>query len=300
MGLAGFGASHGAQPGREDHVEHLQSHGYAVVRQVFSAADIAELAAAFDHLEEATRGYDGTYRDKNFLVVKRTDARLGSVLRMVQWPSYSDALFARYRVDHRLFELIEPMLGRDIKQIANQCMWKRPGSTESGYLFHQDARFRRPTTAYRELATSYLQTYIAIDPQRRENGCLRVYPGSHTLGLLPLHIDRAIMDGACGDDSLRACGLDPDQVVDLELDPGDVVLWTPFLIHGSHRNTSTMERRTYVNGYMTAANTDRGEWAFRDGQPCALGDPVLVQYDDLYTHAEPHYVEGAIFPYRPG
>ena len=55
-----------------------------------------------------------------------------------------------------------------------------------------------------------------------------------------------------------------------------------------------------MNGYVTAANSDRGEWAFRDGQPCPLGEPVLVQYEDLHTRPEPHYVDGAPFPYRPG
>lgn len=142
-------------------------------------------------------------------------------------------------------------------------------------------------------------TYLAIDPQTPENGCLRVYPGSHRRGLLPLNLSQGIMDGECDDRSLRDCGLDPSSVVDLCIDPGDVVLWSAFLVHGSHRNRSAADRRTYVNGYMTAANSDRGEWAFRDGKPCALGEPVLVQYDDLHSRPAPHYVDGAPFPYRP-
>ena len=52
-----------------------------------------------------------------------------------------------------------------------------------------------------------------------------------------------------------------------------------------------MDLRTYRNGYVTAANCDRGEWAFRGGKPCQLGDPVLVHYEDLHARPEPHYVE---------
>jgi hypothetical protein len=44
---------------------------------------------------------------------------------------------------------------------------------------------------------------------------------------------------------------------------------------------------------VIAENCDRGEWAFRDGEPCALGEPVLVHYDELYERPEPHYVDGA-------
>ena len=49
---------------------------------------------------------------------------------------------------------------------------------------------------------------------------------------------------------------------------------------------------------MIAGNCDRGEWAFDNGQACELGEPVLVQYEDLYKRPEPHYVDGAPNPYR--
>lgn len=288
-----------AGEGRDGHIDRFHAHGYTVIRRVFSPADIATLSAAFDRLHEQARRYRATFRQRNLLVMKRNDAQLGSVLRMVQWPSYTDAVFEQYRVDPRLFDLVAPLIGRDLKQIVNECIWKPAGSTETGYLYHQDGRFRRPASAYRELAASFVQTCLAIDPQTPDNGCLRVYPGSQTLGPLPLNLNHGIMDGECDDQSLRACGLDPARVVDLCLDPGDVVLWTSFLVHGSHRNRSATDRRTYVNGYVTAANSDRGEWAFRDGTPCALGEPVLVQYDHLYSRPEPHYVDGVPFPYRP-
>ena len=41
----------------------------------------------------------------------------------------------------------------------------------------------------------------------------------------------------------------------------------------------------------SAADCDRGEWAFRDGKPCTLGEPVLVHYDALYKRPYPHFVE---------
>ena len=52
-----------------------------------------------------------------------------------------------------------------------------------------------------------------------------------------------------------------------------------------------IDRRIYLNGYVAAADCDRGEWAFRDGKPCTLGEPVLVHYDALYKRPYPHFVE---------
>lgn len=96
--------------------------------------------------------------------------------------------------------------------------------------------------------------------------------------------------------ALEQWGLDPDRMVDILLDPGDVVMWLPHTLHASGPNRSTIDRRAYVNGYVIADNCDRGEWAFKDGAPCELGEPVLVQYEELYTRPEPHYIEGPIYP----
>jgi hypothetical protein len=93
------------------------------------------------------------------------------------------------------------------------------------------------------------------------------------------------------EERLAAAGLDPARLVDLELDPGDVALWNVYTIHGSGPNRSAGDRRFYLNGYVRAADCDRGEWAFRDGAPCPLGRPVLVHYEDLDARPEPHYLD---------
>jgi ectoine hydroxylase-related dioxygenase (phytanoyl-CoA dioxygenase family) len=142
---------------------------------------------------------------------------------------------------------------------------------------------------------SYVQTGIAIDPHRPENGAMTVLPGSHKLGELAFEKtgerNGRVMDRSLSDADLAALGLDPAATVDLCLDPGDVALWHLHTIHGSGPNLSHSERRFYLNGYVTAANCDRGEWAFRAGEPCALGEPQLVHYEDLYARPEPHYVD---------
>jgi hypothetical protein len=93
------------------------------------------------------------------------------------------------------------------------------------------------------------------------------------------------------DDALRAAGFDPATVVDLKLAPGDVALWNPCLVHASGANGSEHQGRFYINGYVRAEACDRGEWAFRHGQPVPLGpEPSLVHYEQLHERPEPHYL----------
>jgi ectoine hydroxylase-related dioxygenase (phytanoyl-CoA dioxygenase family) len=162
------------------------------------------------------------------------------------------------------------------------------------FAFHQDCRFRRPPEAYRDLATSYVQTGIAVDAHRRANGAMRILPGSHRFGDLGLVESGPVLAQTMQDDSLRKAGLDPASLIDLEMDVGDVALWSPFLVHGSGPNQTRADRRLYINGFASAASCDRGEWAFRGGKAVKLGNtPALVHYDDVHLRPEPHYVDEA-------
>ena len=268
-----------------------RAEGYAVLRGVFDAHEVAAMAAAFDRHWAEGIAHRASFRHGNLLYRLGKDAALGKILRLVQWPAYVDPALEGIRRDPRFLAILAPLLGRDIKQIINQLHWKPPGAAAAEFAFHQDARFRRPTSAYRNLATSYVQTGIAIDPHRRGNGAMRIYPSSHRLGEKELASVAPVLDQEMAEERLAAAGLDPSRLVDLDLEPGDVALWNVYTIHGSGPNATPGDRRFYLNGYVRAEDCDRGEWAFRDGTPCALGAPVLVHYDDLHTRPEPHYVE---------
>jgi ectoine hydroxylase-related dioxygenase (phytanoyl-CoA dioxygenase family) len=268
-----------------------QAEGYAVLPAVFSATEVAEIAAAFDQHRAQGLALGRSFRHGNLHYRIGQDTTLGTVVRLVQWPSYQDPVLARFRIHPAMLTILRGLLGDDIKQIINQLHWKPPGAAQGDFAFHQDVRFRRPRAAYRNLAQSFVQTGIAVDPHAVASGAMKVYPGSHRLGEVDLAITGRVMDGAMAEASLVRVDLDPAKLIDLELAPGDVALWSPFLIHGSGANVSTRDRRFLLNGYVRAADCDRGEWAFRAGRPCALGAPVLVHYDALHERPEPHFVD---------
>jgi ectoine hydroxylase-related dioxygenase (phytanoyl-CoA dioxygenase family) len=274
-----------------DAIEHYREHGYAIVRSLFAPEEIAAMAAAFDRHWAVGMSHRASWRHGNLFYRVGEDPALGKVVRMVQWPAYEDALLERVRRDPRWLPLLTPLLGQDIKQIINQLHWKPPGAAAAEFAFHQDVKSRRPRAAYRNLPDCYVQTGIAIDPHIAANGAMRIYPGSHLFGELDLGLTGHSLGQEMADQRLAAAGLDPSKVIDLELNPGDIALWNVFTIHGSGRNRTQGDRRFYLNGYVRAADCDRGEFAFRDGAPAKLGAPVLVHYEELHQRPEPHFVD---------
>ena len=269
---------------------HYWRDGYAIVRGFFSSDEIAEIAAATDQLEAEGVAHGRCFRHGNlFYNVARERDGGDPLVRMVQWPSYQQPVLNAVRLDTRFVDLLEPLIGEDLKQIINQVHWKAPGSL-GDFAWHQDSRSRRPAEAYRNLADSYVQTGLAIDLHTRESGCMRFIPGSHRLGDLGMDCSTHSLGSPMTGDALAAVGLSEADAVDLLLEPGDLALWSPYLVHGSGTNRSDHKRRFYINGYVRAEDCDRGEWAFRGRRPVPFGPtPALVHYDELYERPEPHY-----------
>ena len=279
-----------ADPIEHDGLADYWRDGYAIVRGFFDAGEIAQVSACLDQLYAEGTAHGRCFRHGNLFynVARQDDGE--PFVRMVQWPSYHQPLLNRVRLDERFADLLEPLIGRNLKQIINQVHWKAPGSL-GDFAWHQDSKSRRPATAFRNLATSYVQTGLAIDPHMPESGGLRFIPGSHLRGELRMDCSTHSLGAAMKDAALEAVGLSASDAVDVQLDPGDLAVWSPYLVHGSGTNRSDHKRRFYINGYVRAQDCDRGEWAFRNGVPVTFGPkPALVHYEELRERPGPHYV----------
>lgn len=273
-----------------DYVAKFRRDGYAVLRGFFDAHEVAGIGAAIDQIHAEGVAHGRSFRHGNLFYNVAPREGAAPLVRMVQWPSYHQPVLDRVRLDPRFATMLGPLIGGDVKQIINQLHWKAPGGM-GDFAWHQDSRFRKPDACYRNLSTAYVQTGLAIDPHNPQSGGMRFIPRSHLAGDLDLDTDTEVLGNAMADDVLEKVGLSVDDVIDLDLAPGDLALWNPYLVHGSGTNRSDHQRRLYINGYVRAEDCDRGEWAFRDGKPVPLGpEPVLVHYEELRERGEPHYV----------
>lgn len=271
--------------------------GYAVFKQVWTPAEIAEAHAATDRVKARGLAHGQGYRHGNQVYWHVQDPHIGPNIIGMQWPSYDEPLLEAMRRDPRMLRILEPLIGRNARQIINQLHWKTPGC-QFLVNFHRDRENRKPDEAFRDLATSYIQTGTAIDPMTPENGALLVIPNSHRRPATQLK--RAGQSNFGGGDwnldMLANEGYSEADLVPVYAEPGDVALWHVDTIHGSARNDSaTLDRCLYINGYVDARNCLRGHWAFINGQGVPLPPidvPVLVQRDDIFDHLTPEYPEG--------
>ena len=279
-----------ADPADSGIVADYHRDGFAVVRGLFGSEEIERIAAATEQLYQEGVRHSRSFRHGNLFYNVADGADDEPLVRMVQWPSYHQPVLNRVRLDRRIGRLLEPLIGRNLKQIINQVHWKVPGSLGE-FAWHQDSRSRRPKWAFRNLADSYVQTGLAIDRHGPESGGMRFVPRSHLQGDLGMDCSTKALGTAMSDGALEAVGLSAPDAIDLVLEPGDLALWSPYLVHASGQNSSDHRRRFYINGYVRAQDCYRGEWAFRNGSPVAFRpEPALVHFEELHERPGPHYV----------
>jgi len=281
------------EPAMQDLKLEIDTAGFAIVRGFLSPTEIAEIGDETARIYQEGLKHHATYRDKNLLFEVLDDPKANRrVVLQAHWTAWISPLMERMRRSDKFYGVLSPFLGGDIKQISHQIHWKPPGAKYTSYRFHQDARFRQGNIKDFTYARSTVTTGLAIDRQTIENGALRVFPGSHRLGYLGLSDDGPIMVGQTQQEELLRAGLDPSAIVTCEMEPGDLLLWTLFTVHGSAPNVSNYDRRFMINSYVRAADSERGEWAFRNGVSTPLGaEPQICKYEQLRERPGPFYIQ---------
>jgi ectoine hydroxylase-related dioxygenase (phytanoyl-CoA dioxygenase family) len=152
-----------------------------------------------------------------------------------------DPFWVRLISDDRLLEIAKYFVGPDIALFASHYIAKRPFDGQA-VLWHQDGSF------WPLEPMAVVSFWLALDATTPENGCLRVIPGSHGLALQAMR-DAKAMDNVLGRE-IDLAHVDEADVVDVRLNPGDVEIHHPNLIHGSSANTSERWRRGLTIRYI--------------------------------------------------
>jgi len=281
------------------HAEQFREEGYAIVRGLFPEELMKQAKAESDRVYAAGMEHPQSYRHGNlyFDILPESFGGQRYVLQ-AHWFAWINSFFEAFRRHENYFNILQPILGDDIKQIAQQIHWKPPGAGLTGFRYHQDLRFRTQPLPEAEITRSYITVGLAIDPATKENGCLQVLPGSHKRGYLGLSDEGgALMKGWTAEAELEAKGVDPADLVYCELAPGDAVIWSLLTLHGSLPNRSDKDRAFSISHYAKAEHSpERGEWAFRGGQSIPLGEtPQICKYEQLREKPGPFYVEDRWF-----
>lgn len=148
--------------------------------------------------------------------------------------------------DPELVELISSAIGEDVILWGCQVFCK-PGGDGLETPFHQDGHY----WPIRPLATC--TAWIALDPSRKENGCLKVVPGSHSSKRLFNHLKEDRSDLVLTQ-RIKDPAFDETTAVDIELEPGQMSLHDVYMIHGATVNRSPLRRAGVAIRYMPGSS----------------------------------------------
>ncbi len=148
--------------------------------------------------------------------------------------------------DEDIVEMVAQVIGDDV--ILWGChVFCKPGGTGYETPWHQDGHY----WPIRPLATCTV--WVALDRTDRENGCLKVIPGSHRKRQLVDHLtedrDDVVLTQRTADSAF-----DRSSEVALELEPGQMSLHDVYMIHGADANLSPRRRAGVALRYMPATS----------------------------------------------
>ncbi len=208
-------------------VERFRTEGYLLPRrQLFSPDRLDALEALFDeHLA-----------DKGDKLSDELDT-----------PHFRDPRLQEFLLSDEVLDTVQPLIGPDIALWTSHFISKDPFTGRST-PWHEDSAFwNGRLSAYDHIVT----VWLALGPSNRENGCMRVIPGSHLEG--GFHDNYVPTDMTVQTFHAEIPDVDESRAVDFELRRGEFSLHDGRIVHGAKPNTSSVRRTGYTMRYFPAS-----------------------------------------------
>lgn len=145
-----------------------------------------------------------------------------------------------------ILDMLEQVMGPNII-LWGTTLFHKPASRGRIIPFHRDGRYW-PIDPLKSTSV-----WIAIDECTPENGCLRAIPGSHKDQQVGRHY-HSDRDDIAIPETLYEDEYDISEARDLELEPGQMVVFDVYTIHGSNANPSGKRRCGFSMRYMPATS----------------------------------------------
>lgn len=209
-----------------EQVAFYKEHGYLRFGRIFTRK---ELDALRDHVDRMIASLPPGKRPEELDV-----------------PHFEDAWLFRYLAHPRVLDVIECFLGPDIVLWSSHFIAK-PGGDGKAVPWHTDGDYWGNRLEPMEVITLWL----AVDESTRENGCMRVIPGSHRWQHPGREAYRPV-DTTTHVFSTELQNVDESQAVDIELAIGECSFHDAWTVHASAPNYSSKRRCGYTMRYMPA------------------------------------------------
>jgi Phytanoyl-CoA dioxygenase (PhyH) len=222
-------------PLTDSQVARYHHDGFVLVEGFFDAHEVSLLSRAAKEDHELDKRAFG-----------RADGEGGKV-RLSLWNHPGDGIYGIFARCERMVRSAEKLLGGEVYHYHSKMIMKDP-RVGGAWTWHQDYGYWYQNGVLTPLLTSI---FIAVDPSRKENGCLQVIQGSHHCG----RVDHILSGDQAGADRERVEEiLKRMPLVYVEMEPGDALFFHSNLLHRSDQNRSEKPRWSMICCYNAARN----------------------------------------------
>lgn len=252
-------------------VDFYHEHGFLRVKNVYSQEEIQELSEDLDYVIEnfATRGkgWSGPWRQQ---LMSANEEQQSVLVALHEIQMYA-ASWMRAVIKDRLVFALADILGDDV-EFHHATLHAKGPDFGAPFPMHQDHPF------YPHQDGRYIDAILHVDGADEESGCLKFLDGSHKLGPLVHNME--------GSPHLDQNKYRLEDSVSCPAEPGDVVFFNIWTIHGSSLNRRPRWRRVMRLGYRDPNNAQlSGQGLGRPGlmvhgKRPKLGEEKLDVYGD--------------------
>jgi len=219
----------------KEQFDAYKKDGYILLKNLFDQEEIGMLKkAALADRELDKRSYG------------RDDGEGGTV-RLSIWNHPGDNIYGAFARSERIVNVAEELLDGEVYHYHSKMILK-DAKVGGAWTWHQDYGYWYNFGLLQPRLTSVT---IAVDKATKENGCLQVLRGSHTIG----RVDHSLTGDQAGADMERVnVAKEKFELVHCEMDPGDAMFFDCNILHRSDQNKSDNARWSLICCYNAARN----------------------------------------------
>ncbi|USK31522.1 phytanoyl-CoA dioxygenase family protein (plasmid) [Bacillus sp. CMF21] len=160
-------------------------------------------------------------------------------------PHFRDERLLEFLLSDEVLDLVEPVIGPNIALWSSHFICKDPYKGRATPWHEDSAYWKGRLSKFDKIVT----VWLALDPSNKENGCMRVIPGSQVNGFSEYEeVDTKKNTFAT---RIKQSDVDESKAVYFELEPGQCSLHDSRIIHGATANTSPYRRCGYTMRYFS-------------------------------------------------
>lgn len=160
-------------------------------------------------------------------------------------PHFRDERLLDFLLADEVLDLVEPIIGPNIALWSSHFICKDPYVGRATPWHEDSAYWKGRLDSFENIVT----VWLAIDPSTKDNGCMRVIPGTHSNGFS----EYEEIDATKNTFSTQIRNVDEISAVYFELDRGECSLHDSKIVHGARANTSPSRRCGYTMRYFPAS-----------------------------------------------